>query len=196
MRIKKGHLKLFLMVVLLFLSITVISTSCACPIFSLFGRFTGLEVKTGKNIDQGRVAGELVYRDSTVLVQVNGDPKRILELVEKYGAAFSEKGMGALDELPQEIREQEISAAIYSTTDKADKVLEYYQSLIEKGWNIQGVENEGQGGGAGRSPIMLFASKGDEKQAFMLSETSNNTFIIFIDFDWEVFLKMNEEMNK
>ena len=118
--------------VFLFLAITVISTSCVCPLFSLFERFTALEVRIGKNIDQDLVASELVYPDSKALAQVDGDIERILELASQYSAALSEKEFAVLDELPQEIKEQELSVTIYSTADDKIEVLDYYDSFNNK----------------------------------------------------------------
>ncbi|MFZ3106216.1 MAG: hypothetical protein WA105_02405, partial [Candidatus Hydromicrobium sp.] len=78
MWINKNHLKLklFLIMVFLFLAITVISTSCVCPLFSLLGKFTGIEVRIVKNINQDLVASELIYPDSMALVQVDGNIER------------------------------------------------------------------------------------------------------------------------
>ncbi len=194
MWINKSHLKakLFLIVVFLFLAITVISTSCVCPLFSLLGRFTGIEVKTGKNIDQGLVASELVYPDSTALAQADGDIERILELIDQYGAALSEEDLTILDELPQEIKEQEVSATVYSTADNKVEVLDYYDSFDNKRWDIQKLQSEEQVDN-GRQPTVLFASSKDEQQMFMLIGTQNNTFIVFIGFDWEA---LSEKIEK
>lgn len=194
MWINKSHLKLklFLIVVFLFLAITVISTSCVCPLFSLLGRFTGIEVKTGKNIDQDLVASELVYPDSKALAQADGDVERILELIDQYGTVLSEEQFSVLDELPQEIKEQEVSATIYSTADNKIEVLDYYDSFDNKRWDIQKLQSEEQVENTGQ-PTMLFASKEDEQQAFMLIGTKNNTFIVFIGFDWEA---LSEKIEK
>jgi len=190
----KSHLKakLFLIVVFLFLAITVISTSCMCPLFSLLGRFTGIEVKTGKNIDQDLVASELVYPDSTALAQADGDIERILELIDQYGAVLSEEQLSVLDELPQEIKEQEVSATVYSTADNKIEVLDYYDSFDNKRWDIQKLQN-GEQIDNGEQPTVLFASREDEQQMFMLIGTQNNTFIIFIGFDWEALSKKIEK---
>jgi len=194
MRINKNHLKLklFLIMVFLFLAITVISTSCVFSPFSLLGKFTGIEVKTGNNIDQDLVASELAYPDSTVLAQIDGDIERILELIDQYGAALSEEQLSVLDELPQEIKEQEVSATVYSTADNKIEVLDYYDSFDNKRWDIQKLQSEEQVENTGQ-PTMLVASKEDEQQMFMLIGTQNNTFIIFIGFDWEV---LSEKIEK
>jgi hypothetical protein len=44
----------------------------------------------------------------------------------------------------------------------------------------------------GGKPAMFLASKEDEQQAFMLVGTQNNTFIVFIDFDWEVLSEIEK----
>ncbi|NQT66290.1 MAG: hypothetical protein HQ569_01790 [Actinobacteria bacterium] len=194
MRINKNHLKLklFLIMVFLFLAITVISTSCVFSPFSLLGKFTGIEVRIGKNIDQDLVASELIYPDSMALVQADGNIKRIMELASQYGAALSEKEFAVLDELPQEIKEQELNATIYSTADDKVEVLGYYDSFDNKRWDIQKSQSEEQVENTGQ-PAMLVASKEDEQQMFMLIGTQNNTFIIFIGFDWEV---LSEKIEK
>lgn len=186
MWINKNHLKLkfFLIIVFLFLAITVISTSCVGSLFSLFKRFTTLEIRIGKNIDQGLVASELIYPDSMALVQVDGNIERILELAKQYSAVLSEKEFAVLDELPQEIREQELSATIYSTADDKVEVLDYYVSFSNKKWNIQELQKGEQVDNGGQL-TMLFASREDEQKMFMLIGTQKNTFIVFIGFDWK-----------
>jgi hypothetical protein len=184
-------LKLFLIVVFLFLVVTIISNGCICPLFSLIEKLTGLEVRTGNNIDQDIVAEELVYPDSTVLLQTEGNINRILELAGRYGAVLSEKDLSVLDELPQGLREQEVSATIYSTADNKIEVLDYYNSFDKRIWDIQEMQNEEQIDN-GEKPTMLFASRENEQQAFMLIGTQNNTFIVFIDFDWEVLSEIEK----
>jgi len=193
MWINKSHLKLklFLIVVFLFLAITVISTSCVCPLFSILERFTGLKVKTGKSIDQGFVIDELIYPDSMALAQVDGDIERILELIDQYGAALSEEQLSVLDELPQEIKEQEVSATVYSTADNKIEVLDYYNSFDKRIWDIQEMQNGEQIDDGGK-PTMLLASRENEQKAFMLIGTQKNTFIIFIDFDWEALSEIKK----
>ena len=63
-------------------------------------------MRTGNDINE-----ELVYPNSVVLVQLTGDIEKILALIEKYGVAFSKQELTVFDELPQEIREQEISCS-------------------------------------------------------------------------------------
>lgn len=193
MWINKNHLKLkkFLIIVFLFLAITVISTSCAGSPFSLFKRFTTLEIRIGKNIDQGLVASELIYPDSMALVQVDGSIERILELAKQYSAALSEKEFAVLDELPQEIREQELSATIYSTADNKIEVLDYYNSSDNRIWDIQEMQNGEQVDNGGQL-TMLFASREGEQKMFMLIGTQKNTFIVFIGFDWGALLEMEK----
>jgi hypothetical protein len=184
-------LKLFLIVVFLFSVVTIVSTGCICPLFSLIERLTGLEVRTGNNIDQDLVAEDLVYPDSTVLLQTEGDINRILELAGRYGAVLSEKDLSVLDELPQGLREQEVSATIYSTADNKIEVLDYYNSFDKRIWDIQEMQNGEQVDDGGK-PTMLLASRENEQQAFMLIGTQNNTFIVFIDFDWEVLSEIEK----
>jgi hypothetical protein len=193
MWINKNHLKLkkFLIIVFLFLAITVISTSCAGSLFSLFKRFTTLEIRIGKNIDQGLVASELIYPDSMALVQVDGSIERILELAKQYSAVLSEKEFAVLDELPQEIREQELSATIYSTADDKVEVLDYYVSFNNKKWDIQELQKGEQVDNGGQL-TMLFAFREGEQKMFMLIGTQKNTFIVFIGFDWGALLEMEK----
>jgi len=183
--------KLLFTAIFLLLIITFIGTSCACPLFSYIERITGFEIKTGKEIDQSLVNDELIYPDSTVLVQVEGNIKEILDLIEKYGASLSGADLSILDNLPQDIKDEEFTTTIYSTPDNETEVLDYYDSLYSKGWlilkleDIAESENEGQG-------TILLASKEEYEQAFVLAETSNNTFIIFIDIDLQVLLEMQK----
>jgi hypothetical protein len=186
-----SKLRLFLVVIFLFLVVVVISTSCICPLISLVERLTGMEIKTGKNIDQSLILSELIYPDSTVLLQTEGDIDKIVELASKYGAVLTEKDLSILDELPQEIREKEIGATIYSTADDKMRVLEYYDSMVSKGWAIQGFQSEGGTEGEGRVTMFL-ASREEDVQTFMLVGTQNNTFIIFIDFDWGVLTEVEK----
>jgi len=185
-------LKMFLIMFLLLIMTAVVTAGCVCPLFSFFERLTGFEIKVGENIDESLLADELIYPDSAALVQVEGDIERIVELIGQYGVNLSEKELGVLNELPQEVKEQEVKATIYSTADKVIKVLDYYKALSDKGWDIQEPGSGQQAGDSGQQN-MLLAAKGDVRQAFMLVETNTNTMIIFIDFDWEMFSNMGEK---
>ena len=58
---KKKILPVIITSIMLVLIIILI-TGCACPLFSLFERFSGLKISTGKNIDTGFVASDkLIY---------------------------------------------------------------------------------------------------------------------------------------
>jgi len=153
---------------------------------------TGFEIKVGENIDESLLADELIYPDSAALVQVEGNIEKIVELIGQYGVNLSEKELGVLNELPQEIKEQEVKATVYSTADKVIKVLDYYKALSDKGWDIQEPGSGQQAGDSGQQN-MLLAAKDDVRQAFMLVENNTNTMIIFIDFDWEMFSNMGEK---
>ena len=189
-RISKSKFKMFLVIFFLFPIIAIIATSCVCPLFSLFERFTGFKIKAGKYIDQSKLADELIYPGSVALVQAEGDIDRIMELIGQYGAAIPEEELSILEELPREIKDQEVTATVYSTADDKIRVLDYYNSLDDKGWDIQEFTNDEQVENT-EQPAMLLASKNDIKQAFMLAGSSNNTFIIFVDFNWEELLNLN-----
>lgn len=190
--LKTGRLKLKIFgVFFLLLIIAIASTSCVCPLFSFLERLTGFEIKVGENIDQSLIVGDLIYPDSVSLVQVEGDIERIAELIGQYGVNLSENELAVLDELPQEIKEQQVKATIFSTADEASKVMDYYYSLSKKGWDIQEMESRQQAGGSGQQK-MLVAAKDDIMQTFMLVETNTNTMIIFIDFDWEILSNISE----
>jgi hypothetical protein len=193
MIIKRSNskLKLFLTAMFLFLAIPVISTGCMCPLFTLVERLTGFEIKTGKDIDESRVVEELIYPGSMVLVQFDGDINRIKELISRYGVNLYEEELSALNELPQEVKEQEVNATIYSTADDKMEVLDYYDSLDNKGWGIRELQDGGKAESKGK-PTALIASSDEKQQAFMLVGTRNNTFIIFIDFDWEALSEMEK----
>ena len=194
MIIKKSNsrLKLFLTAIFLFLVLAVISTGCICPLFSLIERLTGFEIKTGKEIDESLVVEELIYPGSMVLAQVEGDMNRIMELIKRYGVSLSEEDLSVLENLPDDIKEQEFGATIYSTADNEMKVLEYYDSLRSKGWEIEELQAKGEAAGSEGQGTILLASRGEDEQAFMLAGTQNNTFIIFIDFDLEVLSELEK----
>lgn len=185
-------LKMFLIMFLLLIMTAVVTAGCVCPLFSFFERLTGFEIKVGENIDESLLADELIYPDSAALVQVEGNIDKIVELIGQYGVNLSEKELGVLNELPQEIKEQEVKATVYSTADKVIKVLDYYKALSDKGWDIQEPGSGQQAGDSGQQN-MLLAAKDDVRQAFMLVENNTNTMIIFIDFDWEMFSNMGEK---
>ena len=185
-------LKMFLIMFLLLIMTAVVTAGCVCPLFSFFERLTGFEIKVGENIDESLLADELIYPDSAALVQVEGNIEKIVELIGQYGVNLSEKELGVLNELPQEIKEQEVKATVYSTADKVIKVLDYYKALSDKGWDIQEPGSGQQARDSGQQN-MLLAGKDDVRQAFMLVENNTNTMIIFIDFDWEMFSNMGEK---
>jgi len=185
-------LKMFLIMFLLLIMTAVVTAGCVCPLFSFFERLTGFEIKVGENIDESLLADELIYPDSAALVQVEGNIEKIVELIGQYGVNLSEKELGVLNELPQEIKEQEVKATVYSTADKVIKVLDYYKALSDKGWDIQEPGSGQQARDSGQQN-MLLAAKDDVRQAFMLVENNTNTMIIFIDFDWEMFSNMGEK---
>ena len=186
-----SKLRLFLTAIFLFLVLTVVSTGCVCPLVSFIERLTGFEIKTGKEIDESRVTEELIYPDSMVLAQIEGDMNRILELIKRYGVSLSEEDLSVLENLPQDIKEQELGATIYSTAGNEMEVQDYYDSLRSKGWEIQELQGKGEAGSEGQGTILL-ASRGEDEQAFMLAGTQNNTFIIFIDFDLEVLSELEK----
>jgi len=173
-----------LIVTILILASALVFSGCVCPLFSLFERSTGLNIKAGENIDESSIVDELVYPGSVVLVQVIGDIERILELVTTYGVSFSEEERQALEGLLESIIGQEVGVIVYSTPDSRTMVLSYYENLTQKGWHIEAFS--GAEGGVQESDIIM-AIRGEERQALVVSGTENNSFIIFIDFDWEVF---------
>lgn len=189
-KIKISKLKLYLTALLLLLISAVISSSCTCPIFSLIENLTGVQVKAGKNIDEALIEKELIYPDSTALVQAEGNVNTIMEMVSRYGAVLSEKDMAVFNELPQEIKEQEVSATIYSTTDSKEEVLEYYTSGGNQ-WDIVVMEDPEQTDSK-EQPTIVVASKDDTRQALVLAGTENNTFIIFLGFDWEALSEVRQ----
>jgi hypothetical protein len=186
---RNTKLKLIFTAIFLLLTITFISTSCVCPLFSYIERVTGFEIKTGKEIDRSLVDEELIYPGSMILVQVEGNINEILDLIDKYGASLSEEDLSILENLPRDIKDQEFTTTIFSTPDNETEVLDYYDSLYSKGWLILKLEDIAESNNEGQGTILL-ASKEEQKQAFALAETRNNTFIIFLDIDLEVLLEM------
>jgi len=182
-RINLKKIITILLTLIIVLALLFLSTGCVCPLFSALERFTGLKISTGENIDMSTIEDELIYPDSIALVQFTGDIDRILELIGEYGVALSEDEMEVLEHLPETITEQEVGATAYSTADNKVDVVSYYNSLTNKGWDINDV---GDAGGSLEGNSMFVAKKGDREQAFMVAGTENNSFIIFIDFDWDV----------
>jgi len=186
------RLRLLLTVFVLFLmAVVLIGSSCTCPIFSLIERLTGVEVKVGDNIDESLIEDGLIYPDSKVLLQVEGDIETVMEIAGRYGAIISEKDIKVLDELPQEVMEQEIGATIYSTADKKEEVMDYYNSFDNKEFDIKELKSEEQVEDKNR-PAVMIASDGNEPQAFVLVGAENGTFIMFLGFDWETLLEMGK----
>ncbi len=173
-----------LLTLVVFLTFLFLSTGCVCPLFSMLERFTGLKISTGENIDTSAIADDLIYPGSLALVQINGDIDRILELIGEYGVALSEDEIQVLEQLPESIKEQDVGATVYSTADGKMDVVNYYISLVNRGWEIN---DFGDAGGSLKGNSMLIANKGDRKQALMVAGTESNSFIIFIDIDWDVF---------
>lgn len=183
MKRSRSNIKLLIIIGLALISVLVFS-GCVCPLFSLFERATGLEIKAGDNIDESSIVDELIYPGSIPLVQVDGDIDRILELVATYGVSFSDEERQALEDLPESITEQEVGAIVYSTPDDRGTVLSYYERLTQRGWKIDAFSSPGES--AQESDIVM-AVKEDRRQALMVTGSERNSFIIFIDFDWDVF---------
>ncbi len=177
-----------LLTLVIFLTFLFVATGCACPLFSMLERFTGLEISTGKNIDSSMITDDLIYPGSIALVQVKGDIERILELIGDYGVVLSEDETRVLEQLPESIKEQKIGTTVYSTADNKTDVTGYYISLKNRGWEIN---DFGNAGGNLEGGSMLVAEKEERKQALMIAGTERNSFIIFIDFDWDM-LDMEE----
>ena len=146
-------------------------------------RFTGLQISTGKNIDSSAIEDELIYPGSIALVQINGDIDRILELIGDYGVSLSGDELEVLEQLPDSIKGQEVGVTVYSAPDDKTDVTGYYFSLGNRGWEIN---DFGDVGGNLEGNSMLAAEKNERKQALMTAGTENNSFIIFIDFDWDM----------
>ena len=180
----KRVMLVFLTAVLI-LTFLFIITGCVCPLFSMLERFTGIKISTGKNIDTDTIADDLIYPGSLALVQVNGEIDRVLELISQYGIVLSEDELKVLEQLPERIKEQELGATAYSTSDDKTKVIDYYISLESRGWTLN---DFGDAGGSS----MLIAEKNDRKQALLIAGTKSNSFIIFVDFDWDVFESENQ----
>jgi len=177
-----------LLALAIFFTFLFVATGCVCPLFSMLERFTGLEISTGKNIDSSTISDDLIYPGSIALVQIKGDIDRILELIGDYGVALSGDELEALEQLPDSIKEQEVGATVYSTADDKTDVTGYYISLKNRGWEIN---DFGDAGGNLEGGNMLVAEKEERKQALMVSGTKNNSFIIFIDFDWDMLDNKN-----
>lgn len=192
MRKKRNTIKktvlVFLTAVLIF-TLLFLSTGCVCPLFSMLERFTGLKISTGRNIDTDAFLDDLIYPGSLALVQVNGEIDRVLELIGQYGIVLSEDELKVLEQLPERIKEQEVGATAFSTPDDRTKVIDYYISLENRGWTINDFSDAG---GSLQGSSMLIAEKTDRKQALMITGTENNSFIIFVDFDWDVFESENK----
>jgi hypothetical protein len=176
--------KRIILLAALILAAMLLLSGCVCPLFSLFERSTGLKISAGENIDESMVVDELIYPGSIALVQLTGDVEKIIDLVATYGVSFSEEERQALEGLPESITEQDVGATVYSTPDERDLVLAYYDRLVDRGWQIESFR--GPGGGIQDSDIVM-AVKDERRQALMVTGSENNSFIIFIDFDWDVF---------
>ena len=172
-----------LLALVIIITFLFLATGCVCPLFSMLERFTGMKISTGKNIDSSAIEDDLIYPGSLALVQINGDISRILELIGDYGVALSEDELEVLEQLPDSIKEQEVGATVYSTPDDKTDVTGYYFSLVNRGWKINDFGDVGENLEGNN---MLVAEKNERKQALMISGTENNSFIIFIDFEWDM----------
>ncbi|MCJ7473178.1 MAG: hypothetical protein MUP02_10325 [Actinobacteria bacterium] len=182
-RIKLKKTITVLLTLVIFITFLFLATGCVCPLFSMLERFTGLQISTGKNIDSSAIEDELIYPGSIALVQINGDIERILELIGDYGVSLSGDELEVLEQLPDSIKGQEVGVTVYSTPDDKTDVTGYYFSLGNRGWEIN---DFGDVGGNLEGNSMLAAEKNERKQALMIAGTENNSFIIFIDFDWDM----------
>ena len=110
--------------------------------------------------------------------------EKIIDLVATYGVSFSDEERQTLENLPEDITGQDMGAIVYSTPDSRDMVLAYYDRLIDQGWQIESFR--GPTGNSQDSDIVM-AVKGERRQALMVTGSESSSFIIFIDFDWDVF---------
>jgi len=187
----KGIKKLIIIISLVLVSALVFS-GCACPIFSMLEKSTGLRFEIGDNIDESVVADELIYPGSTALVQAYGNVEKVIDLVSKYGVSFSDEEMQALESLPEEVAGQEIGALVYSAPDGRQEVLSYYEGLTGNGWDI---ESLGTPGSDMQDSAIIIAAKGDRQQALMITGSDNSAFILFIDIDWDIFMGHDGEQD-
>ncbi len=176
--------KLILVAVLLFLSISMILSSCTCPVYSLIGKLIGVKIRAGEDIDESVVENELIYPGSTLLMQAESDMGKIFDTISKYGADISEKELESLEQLPDEIKEQELIFTVYSTPDTKSKVLYYYSSFESDEWEIMQLQT-GQQVNDESGQTILVASSTEDKQLFALSAGRDNTLIIFLEIDLE-----------
>jgi hypothetical protein len=179
-----NNIKKIFLIFTLVLAIILIVSGCVCPLLSLFERSTGLSVWAGDNIDESVVIDELIYPGSAALVQVTGDIEKIIDLVSTYGVSFSDDQRQALEDLPESITRQDVGIIVYSTPDARTLVLSYYERLTGRGWQIDAFR--GPGTGIQDSDIVI-AVKDERRQALMVSGSQGRSFIIFIDFDWNMF---------
>ena len=175
--------KIFLIFTLVPVIILIVS-GCVCPLLSLFERSTGLSVLAGDNIDESVVIDELIYPGSAALVQVTGNIEKVISLVSTYGVSFSDDQRKALEDLPESITGQDVGIIVYSTPDARALVLSYYERLNGRGWQIDAFR--GPGTGMQDSDVVI-AVKDERRQALMVSGSQGRSFIIFIDFDWDMF---------
>lgn len=183
MNYKTRRLSIVIIIVLI-LAAVVLFTGCVCPLFSIFERCTGLSISAGDDIDDSTIVDELIYPGSIALVQVDGGIERILELITTYGVSFSEEERQALEQLPENIRRQEVGAIVYSTANSRDKVLSYYDNLTDKGWQIESLNAPGSDI---QENNIIVAVKEERRQVLVVTGSESNSFIVFIDFDWSVF---------
>jgi len=172
---------------LVLILIIIFNTGCVCPLFSFVERVTGLKINAGKDIDSSFIASdELIYPGSVALIQLSGDIDSVLEGIAGYGVILSGDEMEILRKLPDKIKQEDMGLIAYSTADKKDKVFRYYDYLQNKGWNISDFSYSQEGLG---EASLILAEKDGIKQVLMIAGTDTNSFIIFIDFNWDYYIK-------
>lgn len=182
MAYKKNKLVKFVPVIFSILLLSVLLTSCVCPIFSFIEKRTGVDVATGEDIDTGFIGVDLKYPGSVLLMEVTGDVEKIVNTASNFGVSIGQEEAAVIASLPQEVREEEVTAVIYYTGDSMEDIWSYYSNLEEKGWSTSSYQS---GSVTGGDSVAFFMFKDDIKQPVLINSAGDRRFIIFIDYDWD-----------
>jgi hypothetical protein len=162
----------------------LLMTSCVCPLFSFIEKKTGVEVSTAASADTNFLDDELVYPGSSLGLEVTGKIEDIIDAALDFGIQVTEQEMMLVGAATEDIKEEEISALIYYSSDDFHEIDSYYSSLKEKGWAVTtydsgSLQDQGQGS------VIYFFSREDYEQPLLLNISGGRVFLVFIDYDWD-----------
>jgi len=160
----------------------VLLTSCVCPLFSYLEKKTGVEVSTAGSADTGFLDSGLIYPGSTLGLELEGKIEDIIGAATDFGIQVTDQEMLLIGAATEDIKEEEISALIYYSSDDLSKIDSYYSSLEEKGWTVSTYQSGAQPGS-----VIYFFSRDSYNQPLLVNSAGGRVFLVFVDYDWDSF---------